>query len=88
MFHFKDTVRCITLTGVLAEHEHLGLGSRNLRDTGDLGDIGEKTVATPTYCHSLHQRRTGSLTSDPSWGTVGEQRSGGDAVLGGELADR
>jgi len=75
-----------TLIGVLAGH--LGLGSRKLREVGDLDDTGEKTVGTPTYCHSLHQRRTGSLTFGPSSGTVGEQRSKGDVVLGRELADR
>jgi len=73
-----------TLTGILAEH--LDPESRNNRGTGHLDDTGGN-VPAPTYCFSLHQCCTESLTPDPSRGTVGEQGSGRDAVLDGKPAD-
>ena len=42
--------------------EHLGLGSRERRGSGDLGDTGEN--AAPTYDCSLHQRYLVSLMPD------------------------
>ena len=73
------------LIGILAEH--LDLGSRNRRGTGDTGDTDENVTAAPMYCCLLHQCLTGSLMPDPSRGTVEEQGSGGYTVLDGKPAD-
>ena len=48
------------LTGFLAEH--LGLGSRERRGSGDLEDTGEN--GAPTYDCSLHQRYRVPLMPD------------------------
>ena len=73
------------LIGILTEH--LDLGSRSRRGSGDMGDTGENIAAAPMYRCYLHQCRTGFLTSNPSPGTVEEQGSGGDAALGGKPTD-
>lgn len=73
------------LIGILSER--LDPGSRNNQGTrGGMSDADENVTA-PTYCSSLHQCRTESLTPDPSRDTVEEQGSGGNAVQGGKPAD-
>jgi len=65
--------------------EHLVLGFREHRGSGDVDETGMN--AASTYCCSFHQRYPVSLTFDPSPDPVGARGNRGDAVPGGQPVD-
>ena len=84
--HFKNTVRCTAyLSGSSLNTWILDLGAVEAPATW--ATLVKTLLPHKRIAVYLHQCLTVFLTSDPSRGTVEEQGSGGDVVLGGKPAD-